>query len=100
MPMGELRNEIAEFSLEKLSNDLHFFFYLHVSLWMLLFSNWHIELDQVSWIWRKDYHLLTVGLTTYSSDERFSATHLKHSEVGIPIELIFSSGFNIIEEFC
>lgn len=36
---------------------------------------------QVSWIRRKDYHLLTVGLTTYSSDERFSATHLKNSEV-------------------
>ncbi|XP_037941092.1 uncharacterized protein LOC119674041 [Teleopsis dalmanni] len=34
----------------------------------------------VSWIRKKDYHLLTVGLTTYSSDERFSATHLKHSE--------------------
>lgn len=37
--------------------------------------------SQVSWIRRKDYHLLTVGLTTYSSDERFSATHLKNSEV-------------------
>lgn len=36
---------------------------------------------QVSWIRRKDYHLLTVGLTTYSSDERFCATHLKNSEV-------------------
>lgn len=36
---------------------------------------------QVSWIRRKDYHLLTVGLTTYSSDERFSAAHLKNSEV-------------------
>lgn len=35
----------------------------------------------MSWIRRKDYHLLTVGLTTYSSDERFSATHLKNSEV-------------------
>lgn len=34
----------------------------------------------VSWIRRKDYHLLTVGLTTYSSDERFCATHLKNSE--------------------
>ncbi|XP_055706783.1 uncharacterized protein LOC129803927 [Phlebotomus papatasi] len=34
----------------------------------------------VSWIRRKDYHLLTVALTTYSSDERFSATHLKTSE--------------------
>lgn len=36
---------------------------------------------QVSWIRKKDYHLLTVGLATYSSDERFSATHLKHPEV-------------------
>lgn len=36
---------------------------------------------QVSWIRKKDHHLLTVGLTTYSSDERFSATHLKNSEV-------------------
>ncbi|XP_062541521.1 lachesin-like [Armigeres subalbatus] len=35
---------------------------------------------KVSWIRRKDYHLLTVGLTTYSSDERFSATHLQNSE--------------------
>ncbi|XP_075167715.1 uncharacterized protein LOC142239842 [Haematobia irritans] len=34
----------------------------------------------VSWIRRKDYHLLTVGLTTYSSDERFSTSHLKHTE--------------------
>ncbi|CAH1365549.1 limbic system-associated membrane protein-like [Tenebrio molitor] len=33
----------------------------------------------VSWIRRKDYHLLTVGLTTYSSDERFQAIHLQHS---------------------
>ncbi|KAG5892610.1 hypothetical protein JTB14_019699 [Gonioctena quinquepunctata] len=35
----------------------------------------------VSWIRRKDYHLLTVGLTTYSSDDRFQAIHLQHSEV-------------------
>ncbi|XP_056643114.1 zwei Ig domain protein zig-8-like [Diorhabda carinulata] len=34
----------------------------------------------VSWIRRKDYHLLTVGLTTYSSDDRFQAIHLQHSE--------------------
>ncbi|CAG9801356.1 unnamed protein product [Chironomus riparius] len=34
----------------------------------------------VSWIRKNDYHLLTVGLTTYSSDERFCATHLKNSE--------------------
>ncbi|XP_059610446.1 uncharacterized protein LOC132257520 isoform X1 [Phlebotomus argentipes] len=36
----------------------------------------------VSWIRRKgkDYHLLTVGLTTYSGDERFSAIHPLDSE--------------------
>lgn len=36
---------------------------------------------QVSWIRRKDYHLLTVGLTTYSSDERFSIIHYEETEV-------------------
>ncbi|KAB0804832.1 hypothetical protein PPYR_01802 [Photinus pyralis] len=36
--------------------------------------------SNVSWIRRKDYHLLTVGLTTYSSDDRFQAVHLQHSE--------------------
>lgn len=36
---------------------------------------------QVSWIRRRDYHLLTVSLTTYSSDERYSVSHAKHSEV-------------------
>lgn len=46
---------------------------------------------QVSWIRKKDYHLLTVGLTTYSSDERFSATHLKHSEVGSQLICIWAS---------
>ncbi|XP_055326653.1 uncharacterized protein LOC129580343 [Sitodiplosis mosellana] len=34
----------------------------------------------VSWIRRRDYHLLTVSLTTYSSDERYSVSHAKHSE--------------------
>jgi hypothetical protein len=36
---------------------------------------------KVSWIRRKDYHLLTVGLTKYSSDERFSVIHYDESEV-------------------
>ncbi|XP_067632630.1 uncharacterized protein dpr13 isoform X2 [Eurosta solidaginis] len=40
----------------------------------------HIGDSVVSWIRKKDYHLLTVGLTTYSSDERFSAMQMKHSE--------------------
>ncbi|XP_058800988.1 lachesin-like [Phymastichus coffea] len=35
----------------------------------------------VTWIRRKkDHQLLTVGLTTYASDERFQARHFQHSE--------------------
>ncbi|CAH0776249.1 unnamed protein product [Bemisia tabaci] len=34
----------------------------------------------ISWIRRKDYHLLTVGLTTYTGDERFQTIHVQHSE--------------------
>lgn len=40
-----------------------------------------IPICQVSWIRRKGHHLLTVGLITYNSDDRFSAMHLKNSEV-------------------
>lgn len=36
--------------------------------------------EMVSWIRRKDFHLLTVGLTTYSSDERFSMIHFEETE--------------------
>uniref|UniRef100_A0A336LQE1 CSON012170 protein n=1 Tax=Culicoides sonorensis TaxID=179676 RepID=A0A336LQE1_CULSO len=32
----------------------------------------------VSWIRRNDYQLLTVGLSTYSSDERFLVEHTRH----------------------
>ncbi|XP_046398141.1 putative protein TPRXL [Ischnura elegans] len=32
----------------------------------------------VSWVRRKDFHLLTVGLTTYSSDDRFLVVHTRH----------------------
>lgn len=35
---------------------------------------------QVSWIRRKDYHLLTIGVTTYSSDERFNIIRSEDSE--------------------
>ncbi|ETN59990.1 hypothetical protein AND_008402 [Anopheles darlingi] len=34
----------------------------------------------VSWIRRKDYHLLTIGVTTYSSDERFNIIHSEEKE--------------------
>lgn len=43
---------------------------------------------KVSWIRKKDYHLLTVGLTTYSSDERFSALHLDESEVILTLSVL------------
>ncbi|KAJ4434706.1 hypothetical protein ANN_23274 [Periplaneta americana] len=35
---------------------------------------------QVSWIRRKDYHLLTVGLATYSSDDRFFTAHVRNTQ--------------------
>lgn len=58
------------------------------SLFLILF--FHICLKTISWIRRKDYHLLTVGLTTYSSDERFSALHLEDSEVILISYQVFS----------
>lgn len=33
---------------------------------------------QVSWIRRKDFQLLTVGLSTHSSDKRFLVEHTRH----------------------
>lgn len=32
----------------------------------------------VSWIRKKDYHLLTVGLATYNKDNRFLVEHIRH----------------------
>ncbi|KAH9369485.1 hypothetical protein HPB48_014335 [Haemaphysalis longicornis] len=37
-------------------------------------------LSQVSWIRRRDFHVLTVGLTTYTADDRFQAVHMDRSE--------------------
>ncbi|XP_049269783.1 zwei Ig domain protein zig-8 [Rhipicephalus sanguineus] len=34
----------------------------------------------VSWIRRRDFHVLTVGLTTYTADDRFQAVHMDRSE--------------------
>uniref|UniRef100_A0A182S9J5 Ig-like domain-containing protein n=1 Tax=Anopheles maculatus TaxID=74869 RepID=A0A182S9J5_9DIPT len=39
----------------------------------------------VSWIRRKDYHLLTIGVTTYSSDERFNIIHSEDTEVSVRV---------------
>ncbi|CAG9090468.1 unnamed protein product [Plutella xylostella] len=35
---------------------------------------------QVSWVRHRDIHLLTVGRYTYTSDQRFRAIHLPHTE--------------------
>lgn len=35
---------------------------------------------QVSWIRHRDIHILTVGAYTYTSDQRFQATHHKETE--------------------
>lgn len=35
-------------------------------------------MQQVSWIRRRDFQLLTVGLSTYSSDDRFLVEHARH----------------------
>lgn len=35
---------------------------------------------QVSWIRHRDIHLLTVGRYTYTSDQRFEATHVVHTD--------------------
>ncbi|XP_063241229.1 titin-like [Bacillus rossius redtenbacheri] len=43
----------------------------------------------VSWIRRKDYHLLTVGLATYSSDDRFLVEHIRHLQMwGLQIKYV------------
>lgn len=35
---------------------------------------------QVSWIRHRDVHILTVGSYTYTSDQRFQATHHKDTD--------------------
>lgn len=51
----------------------------------------------MSWIRRKDYHLLTVGLATYTGDERYQAIHIQNSEVkGIIILFIIICQCRII----
>lgn len=35
---------------------------------------------QVSWVRHRDIHLLTVGVETYTSDQRFVALHFPHTE--------------------
>lgn len=45
------------------------------------FFNWALSLLlQVSWIRKRDLHILTVGILTYSSDQRFQAMHQEGSD--------------------
>lgn len=41
-------------------------------------ENLIVSRSQVSWFRRKDFLLLTVGLSTYSSDDRFLVEHTRH----------------------
>ncbi|CAG9796818.1 unnamed protein product [Diatraea saccharalis] len=36
--------------------------------------------EKVSWIRHRDLHILTVGGYTYTSDQRFQATHSAHTD--------------------
>ncbi|XP_023218518.1 uncharacterized protein LOC111620726 [Centruroides sculpturatus] len=38
-----------------------------------------VNLNVVSWIRRKDFHVLTVGLETYTTDARFQAIHMERT---------------------
>ncbi|RZF44844.1 hypothetical protein LSTR_LSTR000796 [Laodelphax striatellus] len=52
----------------------------------------------VSWIRRKDYHLLTVGLATYSSDDRFLVEHARHLQNwGLQIKFVQDSDEGMYE---
>lgn len=44
----------------------------------LLEFDFNLQTRQVSWIRRRDFQLLTVGLSTYSSDDRFLVEHARH----------------------
>lgn len=67
----------------------HFFFQVPFAFkssfftdWILLFLITNLVLSfqfcQVSWIRKHDYHLLTVGVTTYNTDDRFMVEHVRH----------------------
>ncbi|ODM91011.1 IgLON family member 5 [Orchesella cincta] len=36
--------------------------------------------SQISWIRRRDWHILTTGKTTYTNDERFNVLHVDGTE--------------------
>lgn len=38
---------------------------------------------QITWTRKTDYHLLTVGLATYTVDQRFVVEHVRHQQVRV-----------------
>lgn len=58
--------KLISFSIE---NNFSFLFHK-----IIIFCSY----SQVSWIRRRDFQLLTVGLSTYSSDDRFLVEHARH----------------------
>uniref|UniRef100_A0A8D8RXK3 Ig-like domain-containing protein n=1 Tax=Cacopsylla melanoneura TaxID=428564 RepID=A0A8D8RXK3_9HEMI len=51
----------------------------------------------VSWIRRKDYHLLTVGPTTYTGDQRFQALHVKQENWMLQIKYVLKRDAGVYE---
>ncbi|KAJ8925603.1 hypothetical protein NQ315_009443 [Exocentrus adspersus] len=52
----------------------------------------------VSWVRKRDYHLLTVGLTTYNTDDRFMVEHVRHLQNwGLLIKKVQPSDAGIYE---
>jgi len=49
---------------------------------------------QVSWIRRRDYRLLTVGLSTYTEDLRFQSLH--HVQTGVSAYFEYTYGNYLI----
>ncbi|KAJ8951211.1 hypothetical protein NQ318_010238, partial [Aromia moschata] len=52
----------------------------------------------VSWIRKRDYHLLTVGLATYNTDDRFMVEHVRHLQNwGLLIKKVHPSDAGLYE---
>lgn len=68
-PQPEILSTISYIFLESFSrNDSLQYFYFCVSF-------------QVSWIRKRDLHILTVGVLTYTSDQRFQVSTLYKSDI-------------------
>jgi len=55
---------------------IHFFFFLTL---FNLFTFSRVRF-QISWVRRRDWHILTSGMFTYTNDERFTVLHAEGSD--------------------